>query len=211
MGRAWQRDGVARARIVAVGVLTVELAFLGATGLWLTFYYVPSGAAVWSPLLHGGGNAASWSAAIETAHRVASIATVPTAIVAGVLVVLDARSQQSEWRKGRVALVAGPGLAVLVLMASLTGYLLPWDQLALWAVTVGTNMRGYTPVFGHSVKYVLIGRNEITTGTLWRWFVVHAMVLSVLLVGALVVAWRPRRRVEHHAGTSNDEALTPAD
>jgi len=211
MSRAWQRDGVARARIVAVGVLTVELVFLGATGLWLTFYYVPSVSAAWPQLLHDGGSAASWSATIQTAHRVASIATIPSAIVAGVLVVLDARRRQSEWRKGRVALVAGPGLAVLVLAASFTGYLLPWDQLALWAVTVGTNMRGYTPVFGHSVKYVLLGSNEITTGTLWRWFVVHTMVLSILLVGALVVAWRPRQRLERHAATASDESLTPAD
>jgi quinol-cytochrome oxidoreductase complex cytochrome b subunit len=150
MSRAWQRDGIARARIVVVGILTAELVFLGATGLWLAFYDVPSAGAGWAtPLVHDGGSAASWSAAVQMGHRIASIAAVPTAIVAGVLVIVDARSQQSEWRKGRVALVAGPSLALLVLAASCTGYLLPWDQLALWAVTVGTNMRGYTPVFGH--------------------------------------------------------------
>ena len=44
--------------------------------------------------------------------------------------------------------VIGVVLLMLTLLLSFTGYLLPWDQLALWAVTVGTNMMGYTPVFG---------------------------------------------------------------
>jgi quinol-cytochrome oxidoreductase complex cytochrome b subunit len=191
---SWQRGGIARARILVVGALTAELVLLGATGVWLIFYYVPSGSEAW-PLLHAG-RGASWSDVIRTVHRIAAFAALPTAIAAGVLVVLDARSHQPEWRKGRSALVAGPCLAVLVLAASFTGYLLPWDQLALWAVTVGTNMRGYTPVFGHSVKYVLLGSTAIGTRTLWRWFVVHTMVLSVLFAAALVIAWRPRQRAK---------------
>ena len=44
--------------------------------------------------------------------------------------------------------VIGVVLLMLTLLLCFTGYLLPWDQLALWAVTVGTNMMGYTPVFG---------------------------------------------------------------
>ena len=53
--------------------------------------------------------------------------------------------------------VIGIILLTLTLLLSFTGYLLPWDQLSLWAVTVGTNMMGYTPVFGSQVKYVLLG------------------------------------------------------
>ena len=53
--------------------------------------------------------------------------------------------------------VIGVILLTLTLLLSFTGYLLPWDQLALWAVTVGTNMMGYTPVFGDQVKFVLAG------------------------------------------------------
>ena len=52
-------------------------------------------------------------------------------------------------------------LLTLTLLLSFTGYLLPWDQLALWAVTVGTNMMGYTPVFGTEVRFVLLGGVEI--------------------------------------------------
>ncbi|HSR28103.1 MAG TPA: cytochrome b N-terminal domain-containing protein, partial [Actinomycetes bacterium] len=53
--------------------------------------------------------------------------------------------------------VVGVILLLLTLLLSFTGYLLPWDQLALWAVTVGTNMMGYTPVFGNEVRFVLLG------------------------------------------------------
>jgi quinol-cytochrome oxidoreductase complex cytochrome b subunit len=53
--------------------------------------------------------------------------------------------------------VIGVILLTLTLLLSFTGYLLPWDQLALWAVTVGTNMMGYTPVFGEEVSFVLLG------------------------------------------------------
>jgi quinol---cytochrome c reductase cytochrome b subunit, bacillus type len=192
MRAAETRDGLTRARIVLVGILTVELVVLAATGLWLVFYYRPTLTVAW-PL---AGNATPHSVgAVRWLHRVLSALAFPTAIATAVLVVLDARRKRSGWRQGRTALVAGPGLVLLVLGASFTGYLLPWDQLALWAVTVGTNMQGYTPVFGSSVKYVLLGSNEVSQSTMWRWFVVHTMVISALLLAALFFAWRPRRRV----------------
>ena len=65
------------------------------------------------------------------------------------------------------------------LLLSFTGYLLPWDQLALWAVTVGTNMMGYTPVFGGEVRFVLLGGVEIGPETLLRWYVLHVLLLPV--------------------------------
>ena len=77
--------------------------------------------------------------------------------------------------------VIGVILLTLTLLLSFTGYLLPWDQLALWAVTVGTNMMGYTPVFGTQVRFVLLGGSVIGTSTLV----------------ALVRAARPVRPVRH--------------
>ena len=75
--------------------------------------------------------------------------------------------------------VIGVMLLLLTLLLSFTGYLLPWDQLALWAVTVGTNMMGYTPVFGNQVRFVLLGGAEIGTDTLLRWYVLHVLMLPV--------------------------------
>ena len=65
--------------------------------------------------------------------------------------------------------VVGVILLLLTLLLSFTGYLLPWDQLALWAVTVGTTMGSYAPVFGDQVSYALTGGVEgmyVDPGTL---------------------------------------------
>jgi quinol-cytochrome oxidoreductase complex cytochrome b subunit len=85
-------------------------------------------------------------------------------------------------------------LLVLTLLLSFTGYLLPWDQLALWAVTVGTNMMGYTPVFGNQVRFVLLGGAEIGTDTLLRWYVLHVLMLPFVIVIFMAIHfWRVRK------------------
>ncbi|HVM00327.1 MAG TPA: selenite/tellurite reduction operon b-type cytochrome ExtP [Egibacteraceae bacterium] len=90
--------------------------------------------------------------------------------------------------------VVGIILLVLTLLLSFTGYLLPWDQLALWAVQVGTNMAGFTPVFGQQVQFVLIGGVEVGPDTLLRWYVLHVLALPFILTIFLAVHfWRIRK------------------
>jgi NAD-dependent dihydropyrimidine dehydrogenase PreA subunit len=90
--------------------------------------------------------------------------------------------------------VIGVVLLMLTLLLSFTGYLLPWDQLALWAVTVGTNMMGYTPVFGNQVRFVLLGGKEIGTDTLLRWYVLHVLMLPFVIVIFMAIHfWRVRK------------------
>ena len=85
-------------------------------------------------------------------------------------------------------------LLTLTLLLSFTGYLLPWDQLALWAVTVGTNMMGYTPVFGSQVRFVLLGGAEISSATLLRWYVLHVLMFPFIIVIFMAVHfWRVRK------------------
>ena len=82
----------------------------------------------------------------------------------------------------------------LTLLLAFTGYLLPWDQLALWAVTVGTNMMGFTPVFGDQVRFVLLGGKQIGAETLLRWYVLHVLMLPFVLVIFLAIHfWRVRK------------------
>src|SRR3954467_11374549 len=90
--------------------------------------------------------------------------------------------------------VIGVILLLLTLLLSFTGYLLPWDQLALWAVTVGTNMMGYTPVFGPQVRFVLLGGSEIGGPTLLRWYVLHVLMLPFVIVIFMAIHfWRVRK------------------
>ena len=90
--------------------------------------------------------------------------------------------------------VIGVILLQLTLLLSFTGYLLPWDQLALWAVTVGTNMMGYTPVFGQEVRFVLLGGAEIGSDTLLRWYVLHVLFFPFVIVIFMAIHfWRVRK------------------
>jgi quinol-cytochrome oxidoreductase complex cytochrome b subunit len=90
--------------------------------------------------------------------------------------------------------VVGMILLVLTLLLSFTGYLLPWDQLAYWAVAVGTSMGGFTPVLGQQVTFLLLGGVEIGPDTLIRWYVLHVLLLPFVLTIFLAVHfWRIRK------------------
>lgn len=90
--------------------------------------------------------------------------------------------------------VIGVVLLVLTLGASFTGYLLPWDQLSFWAVTVGTNIAGYTPGAGPEIRETLVGGTEVGQNTLIRFYALHVIGLPLLifLIGSIHI-WRVRK------------------
>ena len=73
--------------------------------------------------------------------------------------------------------LVGVALLLLTLFLSFTGYLLPWDQLAFWAITVGTSIASYAPVVGDTTKYLLLGGNAVGQPALLRFYVLHVVVL----------------------------------
>lgn len=76
--------------------------------------------------------------------------------------------------------VIGVLLFVLTLLLSFTGYLLPWDQLAYWAITVGVNIGGAVPFFGDQVRRVLLAGFDISGATLVRWYTLHVIFLPLI-------------------------------
>jgi quinol-cytochrome oxidoreductase complex cytochrome b subunit len=90
--------------------------------------------------------------------------------------------------------VVGVVLLLMTLLLSFTGYLLPWDQLAYWAVTVGSSMANFVPFIGGEIKTVLIGGDQVGEATLIRFYVLHIVVLPMFLVmGLMVHLWRWRK------------------
>ncbi|MDH3470726.1 MAG: cytochrome b N-terminal domain-containing protein [Acidimicrobiia bacterium] len=90
--------------------------------------------------------------------------------------------------------VIGAILLVLTLLLSFTGYLLPWDQLAYWAVTVGTAMAAWVPIIGDDVKELLLGGPTVGSATLLRFYVLHVAVLPAVLIGVVTLhLWRWRK------------------
>lgn len=77
--------------------------------------------------------------------------------------------------------IIGLGLFGTVLAANFTGYLLPWDQLAFWAVTVSAGMLEYVPWAGRRLRDILAAGNDLGPGTLRLFFAVHTAVVPVVL------------------------------
>lgn len=90
--------------------------------------------------------------------------------------------------------VLGVSLLLLVVGANFTGYLLPWDQLAYWAVTVGTSLLAYIPVVGDWMGRLILGGPEVGAATLVNFYSLHIAVIPML---AMVVIsfhlWRVRK------------------
>ncbi|MCH8069584.1 MAG: cytochrome b N-terminal domain-containing protein [Candidatus Marinimicrobia bacterium] len=110
--------------------------------------------------------------------------------------------------------VVGVILLTLTLLLSFTGYLLPWDQLAIWAVTVGSNMARATPFLGHEgpgaallalgdinfvnigsdVKFALLGGRFVGEAALLRFYVLHCIGLPFIVMILMAIHfWRIRK------------------
>ncbi|MBE9524915.1 MAG: cytochrome b N-terminal domain-containing protein [Chloroflexi bacterium] len=90
--------------------------------------------------------------------------------------------------------VIGVVLLLLTLGASFTGYLLPWDQLAYWAITVGTSVATYEPLMGSVIKATLLGGPEVGQEALTRFYALHIMIIpaAIALLTSLHM-WRVRK------------------
>jgi quinol-cytochrome oxidoreductase complex cytochrome b subunit len=187
-----------------LGAAAAEVAVLAVTGVFLVFFYQPSAANAWGDVRHLG-TAVTFTYLVRIVHRLtASLMVLTMVAMAGIAVTmavarwLRARPAPEATNRARPApaainsayrhsaiAVAAVGVAVVGLFASFTGYLLPWDQLSLWAVTVGRDMNGFLPILRHSsqVQYALIGGAEISVGTLRFWFWVHVLLVPAVLLG----------------------------
>ena len=94
----------------------------------------------------------------------------------------------------RLNWVVGLGLFILVLASNLTGYLLPWDQLAYWATTICVGMLEYIPLAGSRLQQVVLGGPQIGPATLRNFFALHTAVVPILIVMLMAFHfWRVRK------------------
>jgi menaquinol-cytochrome c reductase cytochrome b subunit len=90
--------------------------------------------------------------------------------------------------------IVGVGLLMVVMGFGFTGYLLPWDQKAYWATTVGTKMSSQVPVVGAFVGTVLRGGEDLGAVTLARFYSLHIWFLPATTVGLLAMHFFMVRR-----------------
>jgi quinol-cytochrome oxidoreductase complex cytochrome b subunit len=181
-------DGLVRVlRWFVIAAAVVFVVLLG-TGLYLVWWYRPVEALAWSSVQHVESSVA-FGEHVRDVHRISARVLLPllvaTAVVAIVLAVR--RRRMLGGALAAVAVVAAFG-------GSFSGRLLRWDQLALRAVTVGTNLRGYSWLWnGDQVRYALLGSKQISAGALGAWFVVHTVAIPLVLIAISLVMWRATR------------------
>jgi len=90
--------------------------------------------------------------------------------------------------------VIGVVLLLLTLLLCYTGYLLPWDQLSYWAVTVGSNIASAVPVMGSKIRFLMLGGNSVNANALLRFYVLHCMILPLTAILLMAIHfWRIRK------------------
>jgi quinol-cytochrome oxidoreductase complex cytochrome b subunit len=90
--------------------------------------------------------------------------------------------------------VVGIVLLLITLLLSYTGYLLPWDQLAFWAITVGSNLSSAVPLVGNKIHFLLLGGNQVNANALLRFYVLHCVILPLAAILFIAVHfWRIRK------------------
>jgi quinol-cytochrome oxidoreductase complex cytochrome b subunit len=173
-----------------LGVASVTLfVSLVVSGIYLMFFYVPSPASAFGDIQRLQTEVA-FGQYMRNVHRWSAHLMVIT--VGAHLARVFYRGAYKPPREFNW--VIGVMLLLLTLLLSFTGYLLPWDQLAFWAVTVGTAMAGFVPLVGEVVSEALLGGSEVGAATLLRFYVLHVAVLPTALTLLVVIhLWRWRK------------------
>jgi quinol-cytochrome oxidoreductase complex cytochrome b subunit len=162
---------------------------LTVTGLYLMFFYVPSISRAYQDIQAIEASVA-FGTLVRNMHRWAAHLMVLTVFLHMIRVFYHGAykpPREFNW-------VVGVVLLFLTLMLSFTGYLLPWDQIAFWAITVGTQMALYAPVLGAESSFFLLGGIQVGQETLLRFYVLHVIALPLIAAIFMIVHfWRIRK------------------
>lgn len=185
-----KRHGIRLSYTLCLGGLSFFLfIFLTITGIFLMFFYRPSTEVVYLDMsaLH---TSVAFGLLVRNLHRWSAHLMVVTVFLHMARVFYTGSykpPREFNW-------IIGVTLLLVTLLLAFTGYLLPWDQLAIWAVTVGTQMAYESPVVGKEVSFVLLGGVSIGSATLIRWYTLHVLALPfVILLQMAVHFWRVRK------------------
>lgn len=159
------------------------------TGILLRFYYTPSPAEAYNSVLFLA-NQVLFGPFIRNIHYWSGVFMLMIAFLHFLRVFFTGAFRD----KRRLNWLFGLGLLLLVVLLNFTGYLLPWDQLAYWAITVSTNIIGYLPLAGDPLRGLIIGGKELNAGTLQNFFTFHTAVFPLFLIALVVYHfWRVRK------------------
>jgi quinol-cytochrome oxidoreductase complex cytochrome b subunit len=175
---------------LGLGVAAVTLVFLLlGSGLLLKFVYEPTPAAAYNSILQLNGQV-PFGRLLRNMHRWSGYGLLLVTFLHFLRAFYTSAflpPRQFNWIIGLVLFVA-------VGLSNFTGYLLPWDQISYWAVTISTSMLDYVPWAGSPVKQWILGGTEPGPATLLNFYAIHTAILPVLLLFMIPFHfWRIRK------------------
>jgi quinol-cytochrome oxidoreductase complex cytochrome b subunit len=162
---------------------------LTVTGVFLMFFYVPSSTSAYDDILRIQAEV-PFGLLTRNIHRWAAHLMVFFVFLHMMRVFYHGAykpPREFNW-------VIGTFLLFFTIALSFTGYLLPWDQIAFWAITIGDNIASYLPLINRPMQLLIFGGIEVSQNTLLRFYVLHVILLP--LVAAVFLAahfWRIRK------------------
>lgn len=147
------------------------------TGFLLMIYYVPTPEDAYASILRLLSQA-PYGELLRDVHRLAAEGMVIFAFLHMVRTFFTA----SYKRERSFTWLTGVLLLLITLLLSFSGYLLPWDQLAYWAVTIGTSMAASVPLAGEQLNLLLRGSESIGADGLLRFYQLHVIVLPLAAI-----------------------------
>ncbi len=173
-----------------LGVISFFLfVVLVVTGAWLMFFYAPSVERAYADI-QNLETTVTFGMLMRNMHRWAAHLMVLTVFLHLCRVFFTGgykHPREFNW-------VVGVLLWVVTIYLSYSGYLLPWDQLAYWAVTVGTNIAGSAPLIGEQLRLILLGAKEAGPNALIRFYALHIAIFPLVMTILIGVHfWRIRK------------------
>ena len=154
----------------------------GLTGIFLTVYYTPSPDHAYDSIQYiMEGVAFGWL--IRGIHHWGSTVMVVVVFVHMLRVFVTASFKYPR----ELTWIIGVGLLLFTMGMGFTGYLLPWNQKAFWATTVGTQIAGSVPILGDVILKALRGGPDLSALTLQRFFAAHIWMLPGMLAALIGV------------------------
>jgi len=185
-----RREAIAFNRTFGLGgmaALLIVIQFI--TGIMLRFYYEPFPGLAYDSIQFLQNNVL-FGRLVRNIHHWSGVFLVIITFLHFLRVFLTGAYQKPR----EVNWIIGLILFALIIFSNFTGYLLPWDQLAYWAITVSTSVLQYIPLIGGSLREIVIAGNEVNADTLLVFYNLHSSVLPILIL--LLMAyhfWRVRK------------------
>jgi len=171
------------------GAATVLLFVLFGTGILLKFVFVPFPDRAYDSILYLRAEV-PFGMLMRNLHRWSGNLLLLLAFLHMLRVFYTGAIDPSR----RLNWLIGMALAAVAVLANFTGYLLPWDQVAYWAITISSSMLDYLPGAGTALKTWVLGGPEPSAATLMNFYVLHTAVLPALLIFLLPFHfWRIRK------------------